>query len=233
MSKAYLLVICLLTASFTGCMGGDDDDDDDVEITPNATNFEVPNWEFFYVGDPNLNAIRGGVTSFAVGVANYGDFPHNFTVRLPFVLGPDVHHILSLNFYSDNLSKAGDCTWGALQMCDAVNFTLESNINQIILIDIHTSEGANDTQFDLRTTTSGFNETGTQISSSKFLSFNVNVIDKGEGGKQVEIGNSTHSDYWILFSWLRKISSLLSRRLLRPSCYSIFLFHQLLCSFGE
>ena len=41
MSKAYLLVICLLSASFTGCLGGEDDDDeiiiDPIVSKPTAT----------------------------------------------------------------------------------------------------------------------------------------------------------------------------------------------------
>ena len=70
MSKTYLLVICLLTASFTGCLGSDNEDTDttntdtDTDTTDTDTTSENNNetvtsdkakWTFMtYISDSDL-----------------------------------------------------------------------------------------------------------------------------------------------------------------------------------
>ena len=303
MSKAYLLVICLLAASFTGCVGGDDDDDIIIEpilnkplativsISPNpvilsalddtgvtfvgkgdsengyileydwgssidgflssektfttknlslgnhtiffkvlndehvwsekATTVlsvvnnidneksdfaENPKWDFFYVDDPNLNVIRNESRDFAIGVTNLGNVSHNFRIRTSYSSddgGASFNTLLLVTKflgsnggpvagYSDNLS----CFNNVLGYCEGVEFSIGSNDVQIIIYTIEIfDEHINATVFDLYASTSWYNETGTQINETKTLSFDVTVVDAGEGGRQVEVGDSTESFY--------------------------------------
>ncbi len=297
MSKAYLLVICLLFASFTGCLGGDDDDEIIIEpilnkplativsISPNPvrlvtlestgvsfvgkgdsengyileydwgssidgflssektfttkslslgdhtiffkvlndehvwsekattvlsvvnntdntkSNFtEIPKWDFFYVDDPNLNVISDKGSDFAVGVANLGNFSHNFSITSTGPITSDGKFLTPrfvtsqrVSGYSDNLTGFGESLLGYYP---GVQFPLGPNDIQIIIYLIGGPDNElNETEFDLHASTSWYNETEIQTNESKSLSFDVTFIDAGAGGRQVEVGNSTKSFY--------------------------------------
>ena len=297
MSKAYLLVICLLASSFTGCLGSDDDDiiiepilnkplATIVSISPNPVNLltlegtgvtfvgkgdsengyileydwgssidgflssektfttknlslgehtiffkilndenvwsekattvlsvvnnaksnftKIPKWDFFYVDDPDLNVIREGTRDFAIGIANLGNFSHTFSINTSFSDGGSltfdelflVTKFVGVNGgqvtgYSDNLSCFNDL----LGYCEGVRFPLGPNDIQIIIYSIFVNGELNETEFDLYAKTSWYNETDIQTHESKSLSFDVTVVDAGEGGRLVEVGDSTESFY--------------------------------------
>ena len=167
---------------------------------------EIPKWDFFYVDDPNLNVIRNESRDFAIGVANLGNFSQDFSINTSFSDEGSIHFdefILVTKFvgshnggqvtgYSDNLS----CLNNVLGFCEGVEFSIGSNDVQIIIYTIGgVDEHINATVFDLYASTSWYNETDTQINETKTLSFDVTVIDAGEGGRQVEVGDSTESFY--------------------------------------
>ena len=86
MSKAYLLVICLLSASFTGCLGGEDDDEiiiDPIVSKPTATIVSInPN-------PANLTSLENnGVTI----IRKPGPMKHGTTV-IAFIQDPDGYSI--------------------------------------------------------------------------------------------------------------------------------------------
>ena len=168
---------------------------------------EVPKWDFFSVDDPHLNVIReDGGRDFAIGIANLGNFSHNFTIQTSYSSDEGGIHFNDLFLvtkfmgfngeqvagYSDHLS----CFNNVLGYCEGVEFSLGSNDVQIIIYTISVpDEHLNATEFDLYAKTSWYNETDIQTGETKTLSFNVTVIDTKQNGQQVEVGDHTESYY--------------------------------------
>ena len=68
MNKSYLLVICLLFASFTGCI---EDAEDEVETAPEGE--IIRDWDFFPIGKGHHDLVANLSNQVAIGIVNLGN----------------------------------------------------------------------------------------------------------------------------------------------------------------
>ena len=202
MSKAYLLVVCILLSSLTGCV----DDDGEVKINENNTSkfTEIPKCDFFYVDDPNLDVLRNGTREFAVGVANLGNYSHEFTVTSNSGIGSAWYtwafpiYINSSAFekipgYSEHLEGHGNQVLGYYH---GTTFVLEPNDVQIIIFRTSFIDNAIDrSELEILANTTWHNNSNSLVGETKNLTFVMSATEFGQNGQQVEIGNYTESYY--------------------------------------
>ncbi len=162
---------------------------------------EVPKWDFFYVDDPNLDVLRNGTREFAVGVANLGNYSHEFTVASNSGIGSIWAFPIYINSsafekipgYSEHLEGHGSQVLGYYH---GTTFVLEPNGVQVIIFRTSFIDNAIDrSELEILANTTWHNNSNSLIGETRNLTFVMSAIEFGQNGQQVEIGNYTDSYY--------------------------------------
>jgi FKBP-type peptidyl-prolyl cis-trans isomerase 2 len=166
MSKAYLLVICLLFASFTGCI---EDAEDEVETAPEEE--IIRDWDFFAI-EVDHNIVAELPNHVAIGIANLGNRSTDFNASF------DPNYPMHFLEYSSDFTVSEEGT--------EVELSLEPGDVRILILEIFGSTS----DFNSADISATMNwDSG---SSSKSISLSFSYVPKGE---RVEIGNTTYSYY--------------------------------------
>ena len=180
MGKTYLLVICLLFASFTGCI---EDAEDEVETAPEEE--IIRDWDFFPIGEgvtPNTNPskllaeghhelVANLSNHVAIGIANLGNRSVDFNASF------DQDHPMHFLDYSYDFDVTENSS--------KVEFDLVPDTIRILILEINSTS-----DFNSAVISANMNWDGG--SSSKSISLYFNYVAKGES---VEIGDTTYSYY--------------------------------------
>ena len=180
MNRSYLLVICLLFASFTGCI---EDAEDEVETAPEEE--IIRDWDFFPIGEgvtPSTNPskllleghhdlVADLPNHVAIGIVNLGNRSADFSASF------DQDHPMHFLDYSYDF----DVTENGSK----VEFDLVPDTIRILILEINSTSDFNSAVISANMSWDGG-------SSSKSISLYFNYVPKGE---RVEIGNTTYSYY--------------------------------------